>query len=530
MPETQGEVNQPLIRTTSRIQRETSQTVDVNMKNKFSIRAALAVITAVGSMALAHVSASADGPVAIESSFRQNGPPLAAGEGAVFAMTNATEGNEIVVYRSVADGTLDRLNRNVPTRGLGQGVDTDTQGPLRLSHDNRYLYAVNPGSDNITVFEVTGRGTPNAVVAPCPSGQPSSARPAASFVPSTDCRGWVPATHPNARGNSSSSNGSQADPCPAGQPVSSRPAASFVPTDDCQGWVPADHPRARGASASPAGGDGTGLKFLQLIYAGDQPLSLTIHDNLLYVLNGSVAGNGIRGFRRAADGTLTPLPYSFRALSSPIAVPGEVRFSPDGGVILVTQKTTNVLLTPQNAIDGFTIGADGYASAMPVRNASFGLRPFSLAFRADNRLAVVESFNAAPNLSAASSYLLNGDASISVISGSVQNAQTDVCWVVITNDGRFALTANFGSGTISSYGFSPTGTLSLINGAAAFSGAMSQPVELSLSADGRYLYNLLRGTGAVAAFRIETNGSLTSLGIVAGGLPVADGASGLASF
>ncbi len=395
-----------------------------------SIPAALALLAAVGTMALAQVSASADGSSGPASSSRQNGPPLRDGEGAVFAMTNATEANEIVVYRRAGDGTLERLNRNVPTRGLGIGVDTDTQGPLRLSSDNRFLYAVNPGSDNITVFEVNG----------------------------------------------------------------------------------------------------TRLKFLQLIYAGDQPLSLTLTDDLLYVLNGSVAGNGIRGFRRAADGTLTPLSGSFRELSSPIAVPGEVRFSPDGRVILVTQKTTNVLLTPQNAIDGFTIGDDGYASAMPVRNASFGLRPFSLAFRGDNRLVVVESFNAAPNLAAASSYLLSPDATISVISGSVQNGQTDICWVVISNDGRFAFTANFGSGTISTYAFSPAGTLSLINGAAGFSGAMSQPVDLSLSADGRFLYNLLRGTGAVAAFRIEPNGSLTSLGIVAGGLPVANGASGLASY
>ncbi len=59
---------------------------------------------------------------------------------------------------------------------------------------------------------------------------------------------------------------------------------------------------------------------------------------------------------------------------------------------------------------------------------------------------------------------------------------------------------------------------------------MSQPVDLALSSDGRYLYLLLRGTGAVAAFRIEGNGSLTSLGIVTGGLPVADGASGLAAY
>ncbi len=349
--------------------------------------------------------------------------------GAVFAMTNATAGNEIVTYNRATDGTLERVGR-VRTRGLGIGVDTDTQGPLRLSLDNRFLYAVNPGSDNISVFEV---------------------------------------------------NGSR-------------------------------------------------LRFIQIIEAGDQPLSLTIFGDLLYSLDGSVAGNGIRGFRMAADGRLTELPNSFRLLSSPIAVPGDIEFSPDGRTILVTQKTTNTLLTPANAIDAFSIGDDGYATMLPVRNMSFGLRPFSLAFRGDGKLITVESFNAAPNLSAATSYQLNPGGGLSVLSGSVANGQTDVCWIVITKDGRYAYTANFGSGTISSYSFNASGTLSLINGSAAFLGATSQPVDVALSADGRYLYQLLRGLGAVAAFRIEANGGLTSLGTLTGGLPVNDGISGLAAY
>lgn len=391
----------------------------------------VALVAALAMTALASDGSFATGMTAAPNDHQGNEQGASSNDsaGAVFAMTNATAGNRIVVYRRANDGTLTRL-RSVRTRGLGIGVDTDTQGPLRLSPDNRLLYAVNPGSDNITVFKVNG----------------------------------------------------------------------------------------------------TRLRFLQILDAGDQPLSLTISGNLLYVLNGSVAGNGIRGFAIASAGRLTPLPDSFRALSSPIAVPGEVRFSPDGRVILVTHKTTNVLLTPQDAIDAFTIGSDGYASAMPLRDASVGLRPFSLAFRDDGRLVVVESFNAAPTLSAASSYQLNPDGTITVISGSVPNGQTDVCWVVITNDGRFAFTANFGSGTISSYSFAPSGTLALLNGSAASLGDMSQPVDLSLSVDGRFLYSLLRGAGAVAAFRIEDNGNLTSLGVVVGGLPVADGASGLAAY
>ena len=281
--------------------------------------------------------------------------------------------------------------------------------------------------------------------------------------------------------------------------------------------------------------NGTRLTFLQKVYAGDVPNSLTIHDDLLYVLDGSVAGNGIRGFKRASDGTLTPLPGSFRLLSSPIAVPGQVEFSPDGRLLLVTHKTTNVVLPPPNAIDVFAVDSNGLASALPKRNASNGLRPFSLAFRSNSELLVVESFNAAPDASAVSTYRVASNGNFDVISGSIPNQQTDSCWVVITEDGRYAFIANFGSGTISSYRFNSTGAVTLLDGDAAFLGIDSQPVDLALSADSRYLYLLLRGTGGVGSFEIGAGGALTPLGVVTGGLPfaglpVADGASGLAVY
>lgn len=356
-------------------------------------------------------------------------PRLDSREGAVFAMTNVTQDNRIISYRRAANGGLTRVD-STSTRGNGIGVDLDTQGGLALSSDHRFLYAVNAGSDDVTVFSVSG----------------------------------------------------------------------------------------------------TNLTFLQKVYAGDQPNSLTIHDNLLYVLNGSVAGNGVLGFRVASDGTLKEIPNSFRLLSSPIAVPGQVEFSPDGRTLLVTHKTTNRLLSPRNAIDAFRVRNNGLASAIPERNASHGLRPFSLAFRDDGKLVVVEAFNAAPERSAVSSYRLTSSGKLRTISGSVRNGETDGCWVVVTKDGRHAYTANFGSGTISSYRFNSAGKVRLIDGKAAFLGALSQPVDLALSADGRFLYLLLRGTGGVAVFGIEKDGSLESLGIVSGGLPVADGASGLAAF
>lgn len=349
--------------------------------------------------------------------------------GAAFAMSNRSTGNQIVTYRRAVDGTLTRVGR-VPTRGAGIGTDLDTQGGLRLSRDHRFLYAVNAGSDDVTVFAVRG-------------------------------------TH---------------------------------------------------------------LTFLQKVAAGDEPNSLTLNGDLLYVLDGSVAGNGIRGFRISAGGRLTPLRHSFRLLSSPIAVPGQVEFSPDGHLLLVTEKTTNVGLSPRNAIDVFRVGPDGRASATPRRVASHGVRPFSLAFRNNSHVLVTESFNAAPGKSAVSSYRVSSGGSLGVVSGSVANRQTDTCWVVITGDGKYAYTANFGSGTISSYRFSPGGHVRLVHGKAAFLGAVSQPVDLDLTADSHYLYLLLRGTGAVAAFTVQQDGGLHPLGAATGGLPVADGASGLAVY
>ncbi|MBA2640416.1 MAG: beta-propeller fold lactonase family protein [Nocardioidaceae bacterium] len=276
--------------------------------------------------------------------------------------------------------------------------------------------------------------------------------------------------------------------------------------------------------------EGTHLTFMQKVYAGDLPNSLTLHGNLLYALDGSVAGNGILGFKVAPDGTLSPLRRSFRLLSSPIAVPGQIEFSPDGRLLLVTQKTTNVALSPRNAIDVFRVRDNGRTNAVPRRAASYGLRPFSLAFRNNHRLLVVESFNAAPRRSAVSSYQVAEGGALDVTTGSIRNRQTDSCWIVITRDGRYAYTANFGSGTISSYRIKEGGEVRLIEGNAAFLGIDSQPVDLALRPNSRHLYLLLRGTGGVATFRVRDDGGLVPGGVVTGGLPVADGASGLAVY
>ncbi len=76
--------------------------------------------------------------------------------GAVYAMSNGPEGNEVVVFERNIFGRL-TLTNSYATGGLGTGGAIDplaSQNSLILSPNNRWLFAVNAGSNNISVFRV----------------------------------------------------------------------------------------------------------------------------------------------------------------------------------------------------------------------------------------------------------------------------------------------------------------------------------------------------------------------------------------
>ena len=81
------------------------------------------------------------------------------GDGAgVYAQTNDPGGNQIIAYRRSADGTLTQLGA-YDTGGLGTGTPhLASQGSVMLSDDGRWLFAVNAGSDDLSVFAVAPDG------------------------------------------------------------------------------------------------------------------------------------------------------------------------------------------------------------------------------------------------------------------------------------------------------------------------------------------------------------------------------------
>jgi len=76
-------------------------------------------------------------------------------DGAVYTLTNAPDGNRVVVYDRHADGRLG-ARRSFSTGGNGAGAGLGNQGAVALSDSGQWLLAVNAGSDSVSVFFVLG--------------------------------------------------------------------------------------------------------------------------------------------------------------------------------------------------------------------------------------------------------------------------------------------------------------------------------------------------------------------------------------
>ncbi|HEX9992358.1 MAG TPA: beta-propeller fold lactonase family protein [Acidimicrobiales bacterium] len=249
---------------------------------------------------------------------------------------------------------------------------------------------------------------------------------------------------------------------------------------------------------------------------GARPISLTVHGDLLYVLNAGAVAN-VSGLRIGAGGSLTPIAGSRQPLGNPFPNPAQVGFSPDGRLLVVTEKSTQL-------IDVYRIRSDGRAAPPAIRQ-SVGIEPFGFAFTPTGHLLVSEAFNGTPGHSAVTSYdPVRMD--LAVVSPSVNTHQTAACWVVVTSDGRFAFTTNTGSGTESSFQVGPDGTLALLDPAAGRNGAHSAPIDLDLTDDDAFLYVLNSGSGTVSGFAVSDSGGLAGMAMF-GQLPPSS--SGLAA-
>ncbi len=346
--------------------------------------------------------------------------PSFAAAGALYTLNNSSSGNAVLVFSRSADGHILPAGM-FATGGTGTGKGVGNQGALAIDAANGFLFAVNAGSDNISVFRI---------------GENS-------------------------------------------------------------------------------------LRLVDLVPSGGkQPISLAVSRKVLYVLNngGAVGGSDtIGGFAVGANGHLRPI-VSRLPLSAASVGPAQVGFNVDGDLLLVTEKATN-------NIDVFSVDDDGVAIG-PTVVASAGQTPFGFAFGKRNQVFVSDAFGGAANAGAVSSYVVSNDGTLRTVTAAAVDKQTAPCWVVLTNDDRFAYTTNTGSGTVSGYRVGFNGALRLLNnaGQTANTGSGSTPLDAAISNDSRFLYVLTPGSSNIQGFAISLDGSLTPLS-QAKGIP--SSASGL---
>lgn len=252
---------------------------------------------------------------------------------------------------------------------------------------------------------------------------------------------------------------------------------------------------------------------------GKTPISVSIEDDLVYVLN--AGSDSIAGYRLNDHGRLEAVANSVRPLSGTGVGAAEIGISRGGRSVVVTEKATNKLTV-------YALDDEGRPARSPNIVPSSGPTPFGFSFSGHGTLLVAEAAGGASGASSVSSYRVGPHGALTLLQASAPTHQTAACWVIATPGGRYAYTANTPNATITGFDIGPRGSLSLLanDGVAARTGTGSGPTDIAIAAEGRLLYVLDSGSHAISVFHVGNDGALTP-GPVASGLPPA--ANGIAA-
>src|SRR5207302_9285088 len=135
----------------------------------------------------------------------------------------------------------------------------------------------------------------------------------------------------------------------------------------------------------------------------------------------------ITGFRVDTNGVVNAIPNATVNLPSGSTGANEIRFTPDGGHLLVRVSATNQIIS-------FDVGDDGVAGS-PMPQPSAGASPFGIGFGHDGVVIVSEAAGSA------SSYRLSDD-TLDVISGAVTDTQMPSPWISLTKSARLSYVSN----------------------------------------------------------------------------------------
>jgi 6-phosphogluconolactonase len=324
--------------------------------------------------------------------------------GAMFAMTNAANGNEIIAYKRNAEGWLEE-GKSYPTGGRGSGGTTDplaSQGSLTLSQDHSLLFAVNAGSGDISVFRVHGATLSLLDKAPCGGSEPVAVAQYANLV-------YVV----NAGGSSN--------------------VAGF--SLDKEGKL------------KPIAGS---VAFLSTGNSGASSLSFSPDGQFLLVTE--KVTNSIDVFHVQINGTLGPIKVN------PSAGPGAfaVLFAPNGAALVTETGPSGG--TNASATSSYSVLANGALSPISISVPTLGAATCWNVVTPDGSFAYTSNAGS----STISGFAIGSTGTLTPLAGTIvginPGGSTNID-MAVTSDGKFLYTLDSGTGTASIFGINQDGTL-----------------------------------------------------------------------
>lgn len=282
--------------------------------------------------------------------------------------------------------------------------------------------------------------------------------------------------------------------------------------------------------------DNQKLKSVNAVAASDKfPVSVAIFgDHVAVASVGEDNGKGSIASYKITNGKLVSIEGSRRDLA---ARPSTIRFSSDGEHVIVDElvtgkikvfamvgdtfsdKSVSQIDSPRGSEDrfqaipvGFTVQGNGGDDVLFVSEARFLTPDFKLR---KEKNVVPQSPLYSWQTSSVSTYKLTDDGQISVVSKDVltgkkvEGGEIANCWVALSADGTVLYAANALSSSISTFDVKKNGEISLRNQT-----AFKDPSEklffgdISISRDGKHLYQLVGNKGQVMIFDIDANGDL----------------------
>jgi 6-phosphogluconolactonase (cycloisomerase 2 family) len=324
--------------------------------------------------------------------------------GAVFAMTNAANRNEIIAYKRNGDGSLVE-GRSFPTGGRGSGGTTDplgSQGSLTLTQDHSILLAVNAGSGDISEFRVHGANLSLVDRVPCGGSEPVAVAQHGNLVYVVNAGG----------------------------------------TSNVTGFRLDQNGKLRAIPDS--------IAFLSTGNSGAASLSFSPDGQFLLV--SEKLTNNIDAFHIQIDGTLGPI------VVNPSVGPGafSVSFAPNGAALV--SETGPAGGHNASAISSYVVAANGTLSAVSASVPTQGAATCWQAITPDGRFVYTSNAGSAT----ISGFSIAANGALTALSGTVvatlPSGSTNLD-IAITADGKFLYTLNSGTGTINIFGINQDGSL-----------------------------------------------------------------------